>query len=448
MTRSSSGRVRGSSVAGHVALLTVMAMLACLVSPVSLPAQVIAEDPLEGVLERTTPSTVMDANQDGVLDVADLVRITRGERTACFAEPESAEADRAVTRGIEVLFSGSFTGTLFYNVTGSATPGVDYVALPGSLVADGTSALIEVQILKDMLYEDQETVAITILPAAGYSVGSPSTHVFTIQDIEAHFEQAKSVIRESSETVGLQVAFNRPYRGPLKYTVTGSATLEVDFQLPSPSQIVVDGTRAVIPIDIIDDLEMEDTEFLTVDIDFNFDAQAEDLDYDLGVPTRALLLINDNDTVWTGTLVTADSEETFQMEVRTNGAVTEAAILSASNPDTSSGFLSTGTIPAGTWTATAVQFGNQAFDAAFGPLPLGSLQLFGSVKFQRSFQFFVHANRANHLIRDETLVGEFISIIEPATPGRNYLKRESTGPVFFVRGMSHLPFPEHEIINP
>jgi len=389
----------------------------------------------------------MDTNADGVEDVADLIRASRGDHLAYFAEPASTEVDRTITKSIEIRLTDPFTGTLYYSVAGSATPDVDYTALSGSLVVDGTSASIPVHILKDFLFENRETIEITIEPGSGYTVGHPATHVLTIQDIEVHFEEATTFVKEGSGTVQLGVGFNYPFSGILKYSVKGTATTGVDYAHPLAGSVVVDGTRTAIPFDIVDDLDVENTEFITVDLVFNLDITDSQIDYDLGVPSRALILLQDNDTVWVGSMVTDDSEETFQMEVRTNGMETYASIISATNPSAKVGFISAGTIPGGTWEASNAHLDTSSLSMDYGPLPLGRFQLFGGIEFQRSIEFNVDPSLRGHGVWNEALLGEFTSVIEPTAPGKSYLRRIETGPVLFIRGMSHLPFPEHEILN-
>jgi hypothetical protein len=410
-------------------------------------AQVTEGEILGGLLENQAPSLEMDVNQDGVVDVADLVRVSRGERIAYFVEAASTEVDRTITRDVEIRFSDPFTGTLVYSVTGSATPGVDYTALPGTLVVDGTSAFIPVHILKDLLFENRETVEITIEPGTGYTVGHPATHVLTIQDIEVHFEEATKFVREGSGTVELGVGFNYPFSGILKYSVKGTATLGQDYLDPLAGSVVVDGAGTSIPLEIVDDLDVENTEFITVDLKFNFDVTDSDIDYHLGVPSRALVLLQDNDTVWVGSMMTDNSEETFQMLVRTNGTETYASIISATNPSAKVGFISAGTIPGGTWEASSAHLEASSLFMAYGPVPLGKFQLFGGVDFQRSIEFSVDTSSKNHVIWKDALLGEFTSVIEPVAPGKSYLRRVETGPVLLIRGMSQLPFPEHEILN-
>jgi hypothetical protein len=159
------------------------------------------------------------------------------------------------------------------------------------------------------------------------------------------------------------------------------------------------------------------------------------------------VLLQDNDTVWVGSMMTKDSEETFQMQVLTNGAQTYASIISATDPDAKVGFISAGTIPGGTWEASSASLDTDSLSMTFGPIPLGSVQLVGGVSLQRSLEFRVDGSLDNHLVEDLRLLGRFTSTMEPVEPGRSYLTRETTGLLFLIKGVSRLPFPEHEILN-
>ena len=77
-----------------------------------------------------------------------------------------------------VTRSGSTTSDLSvqYKITGTAGPGVDYVALSGNVTipAGASTAIITVTPIDDTLVESNETIVVTILAASGYKVGSPS----------------------------------------------------------------------------------------------------------------------------------------------------------------------------------------------------------------------------------------------------------------------------------
>lgn len=104
------------------------------------------------------------------------VTVTSTVATATEAGPTNGQF--TVTR------SGDTTAplTVLYTVTGSATPGDDYVALPGTVTipAGAASASIPVVPIDDPLIEPNESVVLTVTATADYSVGSPGTALVTI----------------------------------------------------------------------------------------------------------------------------------------------------------------------------------------------------------------------------------------------------------------------------
>lgn len=72
--------------------------------------------------------------------------------------------------------------TISYAVGGTATPGEDYVALPGALTipAGETYRTILVMPIDDYSFESDETVTVSLLTGTGYSVGDPSVAIVTI----------------------------------------------------------------------------------------------------------------------------------------------------------------------------------------------------------------------------------------------------------------------------
>ena len=75
---------------------------------------------------------------------------------------------------------------MFYTVTGTATNSSDYTTLSGSVTipAGQSSATINVGPIDDTVAEGPETVILTLVDVAGYSVGTPSTDTVTIADNE------------------------------------------------------------------------------------------------------------------------------------------------------------------------------------------------------------------------------------------------------------------------
>ena len=96
------------------------------------------------------------------------------------------DEDGTNTAAFAVQRDGPTNGplTVLYSVTGTATAGVDYVALGGSAVvpAGATSVVITVTPLNDLQAEDAETVLVTLLPAADYQLGPETGGVLTLLD--------------------------------------------------------------------------------------------------------------------------------------------------------------------------------------------------------------------------------------------------------------------------
>ena len=108
------------------------------------------------------------------------------EPTVTIAATDAAAAEPSGAGTFTVTRTGSTTASLdvFYTVTGTATNGTDYTTLAGSITipAGQSSATINVGPIDDTDVEGAETVILTLVDAAGYSVGTPSTDTVTIAD--------------------------------------------------------------------------------------------------------------------------------------------------------------------------------------------------------------------------------------------------------------------------
>ncbi len=88
------------------------------------------------------------------------------------------------------LFTVSRTGsaasalTVSVAVSGTATNGGDYALIPGTVVipADASSVPIPVTVIDDSQVEPTETVILTLVPAAPYTIGNPSSATVSIAD--------------------------------------------------------------------------------------------------------------------------------------------------------------------------------------------------------------------------------------------------------------------------
>ena len=112
--------------------------------------------------------------------------------------------------------------------TGAAVYGTDYtvVASAGTLEADGSSltfadaqasAVLTVSIVDDQFVEGAESVALTLLAAAGYALSSPTSAAATIADNDA---PSVSVTPASSDLSGSETGSNT-----ITFVLTRSATV-------------------------------------------------------------------------------------------------------------------------------------------------------------------------------------------------------------------------------
>jgi hypothetical protein len=98
----------------------------------------------------------------------------------------TAYETKSVSGSVRFSRSGGLTKsvTVYYAIGGTATNGVDYKKLPGSVTIPAGDAAKNVLVtpIDDKIKEGNETVVITILPNALYAVGPPASATITIID--------------------------------------------------------------------------------------------------------------------------------------------------------------------------------------------------------------------------------------------------------------------------
>ncbi|MSQ24531.1 MAG: hypothetical protein EXR58_08330 [Chloroflexi bacterium] len=111
-------------------------------------------------------------------DTLPVVSIRASDRTA--SEPGTNPGAFTVTRTGDTRTSL----TVGYTVSGTATTGVDYTALSGSVVipAGARTATILVTPLDDLTIERPETVVVALATSLPYTIGTPSAAIIRVQD--------------------------------------------------------------------------------------------------------------------------------------------------------------------------------------------------------------------------------------------------------------------------
>ncbi len=177
---------------------------------------------------------------------------------------------------------GEFTFTRFgstnsdlrvnFSVGGTASNGVDYVALPDSILipAGSLSATLPVHVIDDRLVEGPETVTVTLLSGNGYSLGNPKTATVTINDNEPMLTISASVpgVIEGSQRPGVFTVTRSgdpSYEFTAYLAVAGTATFGVDYP-PFPTEIFFAcGTTEIdLPVYPYNELMIEGPETVSV----------------------------------------------------------------------------------------------------------------------------------------------------------------------------------------
>jgi hypothetical protein len=185
--------------------------------------------------------------------------------------------------------------TVTYTVTGTATAGVDYTALSGSVTigVGFSTATVRVTVLDDSEAEPPETVDVTISADVGYMVSASSTETVTIADDEPTISVVATDVAAAEPADPGEFTFTRtgPATSPLTvlYTVAGTATNSVDYTtLSGTVTIGVGFSTATVAVEVIDDTTPEPAE--TVDVTI-----AADPAYVIGAAATDTVNIADDD---------------------------------------------------------------------------------------------------------------------------------------------------------
>lgn len=156
----------------------------------------------------------------------------------------------------------------------------------------------------------------------------PASKPVFVQLPTVSFSLANSIAREGDGPHQMEIVFDRPYNGTVNYAVNalGNTTAGTDFTLgvnplATTGSIPVNGTSAFIPISIVNDDIVNDQRAAIIDIALNGE------EYFLGGRFTHVVIIEDNDAWWTGSLIPASGENdgrTFRLKIVETGAGTIA----------------------------------------------------------------------------------------------------------------------------
>lgn len=180
------------------------------------------------------------------------------------------------TNGVQVSVTrtggnGGGVSVRFRTQAGTATPGQDYTEVTANLVFGDNeiNKNVFIPIIVDQLDEPDETVNLIIDNPVGAVLGTPSTSVLTIQDLEDQPNLSvsdASVIERDNGTATMQffLKLSRPSQRPVSVnfvTADDTATAGVDYLSASGTFTIQPGvTRKAISVTVLADFQYEQDE--------------------------------------------------------------------------------------------------------------------------------------------------------------------------------------------
>ena len=264
-------------------------------------------------------------------------------------DPAAAEPNNNGQFTVSLSQASDSDTVIAYTLSGTATSGEDYVALPGSvtITAGNTQASISVDVVDNNILESDETLVLTLNTVssgdADISIDNAnSSATVTILDddsasvgVTANDPAAAEPNNNGQFTVSLSQASDSDT--VIAYTLSGSATSGEDYvALPGSVTITAGNTQASISVDVVDNniLESDETLVLTLNTVSSGDA---DISID-NANSSATVTILDDDSASVG--VTAN--DPAAAEPNNNGQFT-VSLSQASDSDTVIAYTLSGT---------------------------------------------------------------------------------------------------------
>jgi hypothetical protein len=196
--------------------------------------------------------------------------------TVTVAATDSMAAEDGPNPGEFTITRSDTAGdlTVKYAVSGTATNGTDYTALPGTItIASGTSSVtLPVTPIDDAIQEGDETVVVSLSADPNYTVGSPGSDTVTIAGDPITISATDPDAAEWGPNVGVFTVTRVDLLGDVtvNYSVGGTATNGTDYVNLAGSVTIASGSdSATITVTPIDDgiQEGDETVIITLTAD-------------------------------------------------------------------------------------------------------------------------------------------------------------------------------------
>jgi len=258
------------------------------------------------------------------------------------------------------------------------------------------------------------------------------------------FSAPTSQALEGAGTIFVPVEFTTLYSGLLFYSVSAMSTASngADFRVAQPGILRVNGSTAAIPVEIQDDLEVEDIEAIVLEL--HDDAAGT---YHVGAfPTHTILLM-DNDATWSGLLQSSAGETSFRLCVIRSNANVTATLVPGPKSDTNhlGGQIIPLPLPGQNgWPVTNLLLTATQFRGVSVPMPAGAARLLGNAPIGRTLAFsaippapgetnVAYLSKTNAALGGLMLAGRYVETLSPAEPAASSLSFTNQGSFFLTR---------------
>lgn len=245
---------------------------------------------------------------------------------------------------------------------------------------------------------------------------------------EVQFVQMTSRAIEGAGSYSVSFQFKSNYTGKVYYSlsVMSTATNGVDFTHPLNGMVQVQGGAGVIPLNIIDDLVVEDIEVIVLVLEDDVAGT-----YHTGAFQTHTVLLIDNDANWSGLMQSSVGETSFRLCVlRSNAQATAMLIPSSKSTTNHLGGQLIPVPPVGQsgWPVTNLSLTATQFTGQSVPLPAGSSRLLGQVPLARTLSFsavppppgvtnVLYLSKTNASFGALVIAGEYTEVLGPALAG-------------------------------
>ena len=273
----------------------------------TLIAAVTVRDTYRVSFSASATVTIQDNDQNVRVDASDLEAAEPGTDRGAFTFTRFG----TTTTPLEV----------FFTIGGTASNGVDYVALPSSFVipAGSLAATLPVMPLDDRLVEGPEVVTLTLVSDPSYTLATPTTATVTILDDEPMFRIVAYPMNvlEGSQQPGFFTVLrsgNPAYEVTARLRISGTATYGVDYP-PFQTNIFFNCGVTAIAVQVFPTNELVVEEMETVIADL-----VPDPAYTILAPSNAVITIQDAGTnlAPTVTLTSPTSDLIFLLGTNVN----------------------------------------------------------------------------------------------------------------------------------